>query len=177
MTTYLGLDISTKCGVVFYNPSTSVTACEVIHYPVEHPRYNRWHRYIDTIDELRQEYRPEFAAIEGYGFARRANLLPLVELGTLIREHLSVHGIPWIEVAPTSLKKYCTGSGRASKTEMVKAVRANWGLTTAKDDIADAYALARIAENIHSDDSHIIGPERGEEVIDMLLAKENLIHE
>lgn len=58
--------------------------------------------------------------------------------GTFIR-----HGVPVAEVAPTTLKKWATGSGRADKAQVVAAMRHLWPLNRIRDDNeADALALA-----------------------------------
>lgn len=49
-------------------------------------------------------------------------------------------------VAPTQLKKFATAKGTADKTEVLHAVKTFYGHDFGKkDDIADAYVLARIA--------------------------------
>lgn len=50
----------------------------------------------------------------------------------VIRERLAYYEIPVARIAPASLKKYATGSGRASKADM----RAAW-LELTENDIAD----------------------------------------
>lgn len=52
-------------------------------------------------------------------------------------------GIPVVEVAPTTLKKYVTGKGNASKMEvMAKMIRLMPQVEIANDNEADALALA-----------------------------------
>ncbi|WP_235671152.1 crossover junction endodeoxyribonuclease RuvC [Tomitella fengzijianii] len=59
--------------------------------------------------------------------------------------YLSRQAIPVAEVAPTTLKKWATGHGRATKSQVVAAMRALWPHTTIRDDNqADALALATI---------------------------------
>ncbi|MGI9295976.1 MAG: hypothetical protein ACR2PS_18490 [Pseudomonadales bacterium] len=50
------------------------------------------------------------------------------------------HGVERRTVPPTTLKKHTTGSGKASKKQMVEAV-VKWGLAPADDNEADALAL------------------------------------
>lgn len=167
----LGLDISTFCGAVFHSPT--VEEFIVLHYRPEHPRFRRWHRYLSTLDALLDKHKPRYAVIEGYGFARTANILPLVELGSLIRNQLTLRGIPWIEVAPSSLKKFTTGKGNASKDEMVWAVNELWDIGTRDDNIADAYALSRLGRAFFDGEAT---SDRGQEVIDMLKGKSEVLH-
>lgn len=55
----------------------------------------------------------------------------------------SSHELPEIVVAPTSLKKRATGTGRATKQQMVEAANNN-GYTGKNHDEADAWMLAII---------------------------------
>lgn len=53
-------------------------------------------------------------------------------------------GVPMV-VAPTTLKKYVTGSGTAKKDDMKLAVFKHYGVEFRDDNLADAYGLSRIA--------------------------------
>lgn len=82
--------------------------------------------------------------IEGYGFSVHMQATrALAEIGGIVRYHLRKLGQPPIEIAPTSLKKFLTGNGRADKIEMLRAVRRE-GLSIDDHNIADAYGLAKI---------------------------------
>jgi hypothetical protein len=57
-------------------------------------------------------------------------------------------GLNWLEVPPTSLKKFACGtaklpSGAKGKKEIIRNVRERWGFETSNHNIADAYVLAR----------------------------------
>jgi Holliday junction resolvasome RuvABC endonuclease subunit len=51
---------------------------------------------------------------------------------------------PYI-IPPSSLKKFVTDNGRASKQDMMVSVEAKYGVELPDDNAADAYALSRIA--------------------------------
>ncbi|WP_330481350.1 hypothetical protein [Streptomyces sp. NBC_00724] len=51
-------------------------------------------------------------------------------------------------VAPPSVKKFVTGSGRADKDKMMLAVYMRWQFEAPNHDVADAYTLARIAAHL-----------------------------
>ncbi|MCX5318137.1 hypothetical protein [Streptomyces sp. NBC_00154] len=51
-------------------------------------------------------------------------------------------------VAPTSVKKFVTGSGRADKDKMLLAVYMRWQFEAPNHDVADAYTLARIPAHL-----------------------------
>ena len=59
--------------------------------------------------------------------------------------HLDEMKTPWIEVAPTALKKFATGSGAAKKDAMKAAAIQHLGLDhDATDDEADALWLREV---------------------------------
>lgn len=76
-----------------------------------------------------------------YGKPAERNALVLTVASALIR-----HGIPVALVYPSSLKKFITGNGRASKDDLVRAVAALWpdtpGLARVSGDEGDAAGLA-----------------------------------
>lgn len=89
--------------------------------------------------------------MEGYSAASKFGREQAGELGAIvklaIREHFDPDdptGYPTI-IQPTSVKKFATGSGGAKKSSMMLAVYKKWGYSTTDDNLADAYALARMA--------------------------------
>lgn len=85
-------------------------------------------------------------AIEGFSYASKGRgLLDLAGLGWLIRVELHSHTIPYAEIAPSTLKKYATGSGNASKAEVLVAAVQRLGYTGASTDEADAAFLRAAA--------------------------------
>ena len=126
-----------------------------------------------TNKERTQWQTPGLIAIEGFSYASKgAKLFEIAYLGWRIREELQhikeQDGIPWIEVAPTQLKKFATGDSQAPKEVILQQVYKRWGYETPNDNIADAYVLARIAE-AYLDDSRKL-PEFQREVISALKA-------
>jgi Holliday junction resolvasome RuvABC endonuclease subunit len=96
-------------------------------------------------------------AIEGIPFMSRSNVTrDLAGLQYLFyRELYRLIGDERILIVPpTELKKFATGSGKASKEEMIasvtcpdmRRVMASIGKTKGRDDLADAWHLARYAE-------------------------------
>lgn len=65
------------------------------------------------------------------------------ELGGIVKlAHATVFGTDPTIVPPTSLKKFVTGKGTASKDDVVKAVQSKWSNDIKNNNIADAYGLA-----------------------------------
>lgn len=101
--------------------------------------------YIEITKHLADE--PELAVIESlppYGTA--SALLGLVH--GVARLALAQHGVPFIYISPSALKKWATGSGRADKDAMIAVFREAYpssGLCRkVTSDMADAWLLSQI---------------------------------
>lgn len=87
-----------------------------------------------------------YVCLEGGAFASEFNTFRLGELSGAIRYALYKEGYEVEIVQPTTLKKFITGKGSATKVMMAQAVKERWGFENTSDDIIDAYGLARAAE-------------------------------
>lgn len=88
----------------------------------------------------------QVAVIEGLAFMVR-NATALVQLSALnymTRAMLMEYDIPFIIVAPTSLKKFITGNGAAKKDVMLIETYKRYGVTLLDDNVCDAYGLAQV---------------------------------
>lgn len=100
-------------------------------------------------------YTVTHVAMEGYSFGSRDNQAhKLGEVGGLIKVALydflpEPACFPSIPV-PSQIKKFCTGSGKTAKEQMVKEVYKKWGEDFTNSDEADAYTCAQIAKAIIS---------------------------
>lgn len=56
----------------------------------------------------------------------------------ITQEECKLAGIPLVAAEVTTIKKYATGNGRASKAEMVYAAQNKWGNAVKDDNEADA---------------------------------------
>jgi len=145
-----GLDLSTKRvgmaddqGRVF-----SITA----HAGADDP-YRRLHelaREVERAFKLRPPM-PDLVAVEDYalGSPGRLSLIRLGEVGGVIRTRLFELDTPLVLIPPTSLKRFATGNGNATKEQMVRrAIELGCiapGGTAPNDDEADAWHLRRMA--------------------------------
>lgn len=94
----------------------------------------------DRTNEVVKACRPEFAVIESLpANAMSAGLTGQAQ--GVIRYVLQVNGIPYLELAPSSVKKMFTGNGKASKEEMIERAGEH-GVRVKNSDEADAYAMA-----------------------------------
>lgn len=98
-------------------------------------------RLQDTYDEVH-------IAMEGYANGRTFNREKMGELGGIVKlSHATVFGTDPTIVPPTSLKKFVTGKGTASKDDMVSAVQSKWAKDITNNNIADAYGLAEYVKD------------------------------
>ena len=90
----------------------------------------------------------KLAVIEGLAFLARNTtaLVQLAALNYLVRERFYLDDIPFVIVAPTSLKKFITGKGNAAKDAMLLETYKRYGVSFTNDNICDAYGLSRIGE-------------------------------
>ena len=99
--------------------------------------------------------------IEGAAYASEFNTFKLGMLAGVIRYELYIRGYRDIlVVAPTAMKKFAGGNGKAQKGEVAEGIRARWGFWHKSDNITDAYGLCRMA----------IGRDTGEYVVEEPLA-------
>lgn len=90
-------------------------------------------------------YRPDVAVLEGYAFARPNQAHQLGELGGVVRLALHDLGIPYVDIAPASLKKYAVGKGNAKKEEVLAAAIRRLDYEGANHNVADALWLRQMA--------------------------------
>jgi len=83
-------------------------------------------------------------AIEGYSFGSRNGRELAGGLGELIRWTLWQRKIGFLEVPPTTLKSFACGVGGAKKEVVLREVFRRWGYVARDNNLADAYALARL---------------------------------
>ena len=105
-------------------------------------------RLLDIMENFKflLELKPEIVYIEGPAFqAKGRSILEMGALHYLIRIFLFVHKINYKIIAPTTLKKFVTGSGRGKKELMLLKVYKKFGVEFEDHNLADAYSLARMA--------------------------------
>lgn len=89
-------------------------------------------------------HKPNLVVLEGYAFGNSKTLVTLVSIGAVVRYLLFSNGFPYIEVAPTQLKKFCGSSGLAKKDEIRLEAFKKWGFEHPSNDVVDAYVLAQV---------------------------------
>lgn len=135
----LALDLSlTSTGVVQPSGEIDVWAPKALTGVARLAELTRCLRDVIIIDP------PELVVLEDYAYAARYSGHQAGELGGCIRLSLFHKGIPFVEVAPTALKKFATGSGKGSK-DKVLAAAVREGAPVDGNDEADAWWLHELA--------------------------------
>ncbi len=96
------------------------------------------------ISALIAQHKPELAVIEGYAYGNQKTLAILVTIQTCIRIAIWRAGIPFIEVAPSSLHKFTIPGKSRKKEDMKLAAWRRWNFEHESNDVVDAYALAQV---------------------------------
>ena len=98
---------------------------------------------IDKIEKFLPHHGDILFVIEGLAYmAQGTSLTQLAGLNYIIRSLLLELEIPFIIIAPTSLKKFITGSGKGDKDQMMMSVYKNYGFESMDNNQCDAYSLA-----------------------------------
>ena len=159
----IGIDLSlTGTGVVTIGKNGEYTEQLIRSKP---PKVKNPTTEIQRITKIRDDIElgdAELAAIEGISFMSRntTSTSQLSGLNYMVREKLIKAGIPFIIVAPSSLKKFVTGKGNSGKDIMMLETYKRWDVSITNDNICDAYGLARLAEALINEKIELIIPQK-----------------
>ena len=105
---------------------------------------NRLLEIHSDLKELINKWEPNFAAVEKFFFYKSSTTISVVQARGVIMMTLGSFNIPISEYAPAQIKLTVTGSGKASKKDILNSVMYNLRLDYAPkpDDSADALAIA-----------------------------------
>ncbi|MFJ3271043.1 crossover junction endodeoxyribonuclease RuvC [Streptomyces sp. NPDC086776] len=157
---YLGIDQSySGCAIVTYTPTTGHTGVERFDFSPKTAGTGP-QRLAHVHWTLREFFQAQHltgtvgaVAFEGYAYGAKFKREEMGELGGVLRLALVQTWHPGLlhAVAPPSVKKFVTGSGRADKDKMMLAVYMRWQFEAPNHDVADAYTLARIAAHLDAE--------------------------
>lgn len=141
---YVGIDPSTETGIVILAGSI-VWAEEITTKVKEDPQ-----RFMDIAKcVLGHLSEGDIICIEGFSFGSKGQgVSTQYGIGWLIRAELIRNGYTYIDVPPTSVKKFATGKGNIAKDAMVLPIYKHWGFEHSSDNVRDAYVLAQIARGL-----------------------------
>lgn len=146
--TVMGIDASTRSGVVCLSDDPKF----YFSTELENKKLKGLDRVVwfkDSVGKLLDTYKPILAVIEDYGYANSFTLVPLVEIGTVVRLACRERNINMVFIPPTSLKSAIANSGSAKKELMLMEIYKRWGFEAATNNIADAYGLAKIGQMLY----------------------------
>ncbi|UTI41103.1 hypothetical protein [Niallia sp. RD1] len=146
MTRYVGIDPSTKTGLVILNEDGEVLHTEEITTKkTKDPQ-----RFIDIANKIKHRLAfGDVICIEGFSYGSKGKgVSTQYGIGWQIRSMLVTNGFDYYEVAPGALKKFASGKGNTKKDELVLPIYKRWGFESTSDNIRDAYILSQIARGI-----------------------------
>jgi len=140
---YLGVDPSlTGCAVAVIDNKGAF---------IESQRFNNKLRGVERLIFIREKvyqftciYNIQLIGIEGYARGARNRREEAGELGGLLRVIFYECDIPWIDIAPSQLKKFATGKGNTQKDHVLLAIYKKWGIEFKTNDEADAFVAAQV---------------------------------
>lgn len=138
----LGLDVATVTGFALVDVNGELLDCGEYASKFRGDPLKRADDIASMVMRLVQTFSPGLIVIEGYGYANKYSLATLVEIGSIIRYRLWLLKKLFVEVPPTSLKKYVTGKGNSPKEQMMLSVYKKWGVEPKTHNVADAIGLA-----------------------------------
>jgi len=172
-TKIIGIDLSlTGTGIVVLEDGKLMKKKLIKSKPLGKRPIDEIHRIrkiIEEIEDILGEDIPDIAVIEGMAFMARNTtaLVQLAALNYMTRALLVDYNITFIIVAPTSLKKFVTGSGNAKKDVMLIETYKRYGVTILDDNICDGYSLAQVGLCLKESNSKPVTKFQ-QEVLDLL---------
>lgn len=146
---YVGLDLSTKTGLVILDESGQVVKAEEITTKEK----NDPQRMIILTEKIMSNLKDDdVIAIEGFSYGSRGRGVSFqFGYGYAVRIALFTANKPFLIVTPSQVKKYATGKGNSSKDNMILPMFKKWGFEHDSDNVRDAYVLAKIAFDLKTD--------------------------
>lgn len=95
-------------------------------------------------------------AIEGYAFNAKGLYFNLGEVGGVLRLAMMQGNYLSVQVPPTTLKKFVTGSGKSTKAIMMKELYKRFDIDTNDDNDCDAIGLAMLAREYFETEYHLV---------------------
>lgn len=166
MTSFVGIDPSTKTGLVMLNEQGQP------YYQQEWKLINGIHSTAQQIKEygesiVRALPEKSIVAIEGFSFSSKGQgVSTQYGVGFAIRFALISRGMMYIEPTPTQVKKFASGKGNTPKDGLVLPIFKQWGFEHSSDNVRDAFILAQMAKSLQKD-AKLTKYQR--EVMDMLM--------
>tara|TARA_Y100001970_G_scaffold105427_1_gene132088 strand:- start:16084 stop:16551 length:468 start_codon:yes stop_codon:yes gene_type:complete len=132
-------------GIIEYQNGKNVLLdCGIIETNKDKKEKDRLHEIYLDLQKLIALWKPDIAAVEKFFFYKSSTTISVVQARGVIMMTLGANKIPVSEYSPGQIKLTITGSGKASKKEVLESVMFHLDLNYAPkpDDSADALAIA-----------------------------------
>lgn len=144
----LAVDLGTKLG--WAHAKGKKIKSGTVHFKTEHfdgagmvfLKFERWLQQFKSVDLLAVEGVMSHGVGQTYQQHRYGGLL------AIIQKFGDTHEIPYTGEGVTTIKKFWTGSGGASKAAMVESARSR-GFNPCDDNEADALALLHLVQDLY----------------------------
>ena len=146
----LGLDLSLRSsGVIKLENDKIINQRLIKSKPTGKLPIDELKRLMAIRDEVDIE-NISLVVIEGiaFGIRKTTSLSQLSALNYMVREKCYSNKVPFIIVAPTTLKKFITGKGNIKKDVILLEIFKRYDIEFYDDNLGDAYGLAKIGESI-----------------------------
>lgn len=177
---FCGMDLSlTRPAICFYSTNTKLKENVISSsYESKSKGMERNQEYFKKIiDEIRL-YKPVLVCLEGYSFqSKGANVHGIYEFTGILKYKLFLMKIPFISVAPSSLKKFVTSNGHAEKDMMLLSTYKQFGYEFKNNDECDAFGLSYFAACYYAAKNNIEYPNKIKklqmEIVQKFIEREN----
>ncbi len=126
------------------NNQIKMLDCGIIETSKDKKESDRLVEISHDLQTLIHRWKPDLAAVEKFFFYKSSTTISVVQARGVLIMTLAKFQIPIIEFPPMQIKLAVTGSGKASKQEVIEAVmrELKLGSPPKPDDAADALAIA-----------------------------------
>lgn len=143
----MGVDLSTSATGVVVLEESGVAVPKLVLQDELKSKKTGFQKYRELCEALLATihlYEPDRLVLEGYSLNMKnsSSVIPLVEIGGILRFLMNLDGIKWYDPRATELKKFVCGTGNANKDQVMMQTFKRWGFEAPTNNIADAYVLA-----------------------------------
>ena len=118
--------------------------CGIIQTDSKDQEGKRMIEIASDLNTIIKRWKPDLAAVEKFFFYKSSTTISVVQARGVLIMTLAKFDIPIVEFPPMQIKLAVSGSGRASKDEVLNSVMLELNLSQPPkpDDAADALAIA-----------------------------------
>lgn len=147
---YIGIDLSTKTGLVILDKFGQVLKAEEVTSNKE----EEIERMIDITDKVIAEIKDnDLICVEGFSYGSKGRGIGFqFGIGYILRYKLYDRDMNYLIATPSQLKKYASGKGNTSKDNLILPIYKRWSFEHDSDNVRDAFVLSQIARSYERND-------------------------